>query len=62
MTKKMSLPDTALENLADAIGLKDYRTIRDISTSRESHTDKVTIDVTVSINVSQRELKVMLKV
>lgn len=61
MTKKMSLPDTALENLADAIGLKDYRTIRDISTSRESHSDIVLLDVTVTVEVTQAQLRGMLK-
>lgn len=61
MTKKMSLPDTALENLADAAGIFDYTDISDVRTTNQQHSDIVLLDVTVTVEVTQAQLRGMLK-
>lgn len=61
MTKKMSLPDTALENLADCAGVFDFRTISDVRTQNIQHSDVVELTVSVTVTVTQKELKGLLK-
>lgn len=61
MTKQETLPDTMLKNLAHAAGIQDYRAITNVHTQKETHGNKVTLDVTVTINLSQKELKELLK-
>lgn len=56
-----TLSDKVLKNLAHAAGILDFRTITNLHTQATAHTDKMTLEVTVSINVSQKELAGMLK-
>lgn len=59
MNEKQSLPQKAIQNLAEKLGVKDSSLITDIKTSRTG--DTYYLSVVLTKEISQAELKELVK-